>query len=311
MLWFLLVAVVVLIVLLPFALEALRRPMNDAHRANAPGAFAELSQGHTHYTWHGPRSDRVLVLIHGLSAPSWIFDGLIRGLLMMHYRVLTYDLYGRGYSDRVSAPQDLALFTTQLGELLDDLGVRQQATILGYSMGGAIATAFAAAEPERVERLILLAPAGMGYRPVGIVRFVREGGRFGDWLWGLIGSGFVRIAARRAVAEPTVLPDLPKRMRRELGNRGYLPALLSSERNALREELGPAHHEIAAMYIPTLAIWGEADPIIPITAMGQLAQWNRQARHEVIREAGHGLIHTHPKEVIGTIHGFLREVPNV
>lgn len=311
MIWLVLLALLALVAALPYLLEAMRVPMNDARRAEAPGSFARLSQGLTHYSWFGPRSDRVLVLVHGLSAPSWIFSGLISGLQMMRFRVLSFDLYGRGYSDRVTGKQDLALFTEQLGELLDELGLRQPVTLMGYSMGGAIATSFAAAEPDRVERLILLAPAGIRYTPAKLATFIRDRGRFGSWLWGLLGGTFVRVASHRAVAEPSAIPDLPERLRGEVRIRGYLPSLLSSERNALAEDLTATHRELAAMYIPTLAIWGEADTVIPVAAMGQLAQWNRQARQEVVPGAGHGLIHTHPKAVIAEIHTFLREMPNV
>ena len=113
-----LVVIVAGMAALPWLLEALRKPMDDNRRADAPGAFVELSDGLTHYEWHGPRTDRVLVLVHGLSSPSWVFAGLIRGFLMMGYHVLSYDLYGRGYSDRSNADQDLAFHVRQLDELI-------------------------------------------------------------------------------------------------------------------------------------------------------------------------------------------------
>lgn len=125
-----------LVVALPWIMEALRRPMNERARGDAPGAFAQLSAGNTHYQWHGPRSTRILVLVHGLSSPSWVFDGLIRGLLAMRYRVLSYDLYGRGFSDRPRDNQTLEFHARQLGELLDAVGVQVPVTLMGYSMGG-------------------------------------------------------------------------------------------------------------------------------------------------------------------------------
>ena len=312
MTWLLtLLATLLTVAAMPVLMEARRKPMDDHRRAGAPGGFASLGKGLTHYDWHGPRSDRVLVLIHGVSTPSWVFGGLIRGLLMLRFRVLSYDLYGRGYSDPVAGPQDLALFTGQLGELLEELGIFQPVTLMGYSLGGAVATAFAAAEPDRVERLILLASAGVHYRPAPLMRFALARGRLGAWVWGLLGGFELARRARRAAQGPTALPDLAARMAQELRTRGFLAAVLSAERHALSEDLRETHRELAAMYIPTLAIWGERDPIIPLAAMGQFAQWNRQARQEVVPGAGHGLVHSNPKEVIAAIHAFLREVPNV
>ncbi len=263
----------------------------------------------THYEWHGPRSDRIIVLVHGLSTPAWVFSGLIKGLLMMRYRVLTYDLYGRGFSDRPPDDQTLEFHTRQLGELLDWVGVRVPVTLMGYSMGGAIASNFAAEEPDRVDRLILLASAGFTYLPSKLLETARKSGTFGNWLWGLLGGRYLLQTARADAKGPTAIEDLPKRIGTELGRRGYLAAILSSERHTLSQSLQPVQREIGAMYIPTLAIWGAEDSVIPITSVGDFAAWNRNARQEVIEHAGHGLAYTHPKEVLAAIREFLREVP--
>ena len=85
-----------------------------------------------------------------------------------------------------------------------------------------------------------------------------------------------------AASGASVITDLPDRIRAELKRKGYLGAILSSERHALTESLADDHREIGAMFIPTLAIWGEADEVIPISGVGQLAIWNRQAHQEVI-----------------------------
>ena len=307
---YLLLAVVLAAAILPWILEARRTPMTDALRADAPGTFAELPDGLTHYQWHGPRSDRVVVLVHGLSSPAWVFDGLVRGLMRMDYRVLRYDLYGRGWSDRPGGAQTIEFHTRQLAALLDDLGLRMPVTLLGFSMGGAIAAAYAAAEPDRVERLILLAPAGITYTPPPLLRVAGKTGPFGTWLWRLFGGLALRRAAAADARQATVIEDLPKRIAVELGRRGYLRSILSSERHALGESSEAAHREIGAMYIPTLAIWGEADRVIPVSALGQLALWNRQAHQEVIPGAAHSLAYTAPDAVLDRIRDFLREVPN-
>lgn len=77
------------------------------------------------------------------------------------YRVLLYDLYGRGYSD---APKGVAydpqLYVMQLALLLQHLQ-RKSVHVFGFSMGGAIAASFVAAFPELVERdVVLVASAG-------------------------------------------------------------------------------------------------------------------------------------------------------
>lgn len=309
MTWLIPFSALVLLAALPWIMEVLRRPMSERTRGDAPGAFAQLSAGNTHYQWHGPRSTRILVLVHGLSSSSWVFSGLIRGLLAMRYRVLSYDLYGRGFSDRPRHRQTLEFHARQLGELLDALGVQVPVTLMGYSMGGAIAASFAADEPDRVDRLILLAPAGVNYTPGRLLAMARDGGLFGSWLWRLLGGRQLMLAARADAAKPTVIEDLPGQMRREIRRRGYLAAILSSERHALDRSLKAVHREIGAMYIPTLAIWGERDAVIPVASVGEFAAWNRHARQEVIEGADHSLPHTSSKAVLAAIREFLREVP--
>lgn len=309
MTWIILLVALLILAALPWLMETRRSTINDRLRDDAPGRFVALSQGQTHYIWNGPDHTHVVVLIHGLSSPSWVFTGLERGLVRAGYRVLTYDLYGRGYSDRVSGAQTLAFHTRQLGDLIEALGIDAPVTLLGYSMGGAIATRFAAEHSDIVERLILLAPAGIIYRPGRLLRFAHRAGPLGNWLWGLFGGNVLRRAAQADARKPTVIPDLAERIDAELGRKGYLAAILSSERHTLSEDLAADHREIAAMYIPTKAIWGEKDPVIPVKAMGELTRLNRQAHQEVIPGAGHGLAYTNPKEILETIREFLHDIP--
>ncbi|HHS94480.1 MAG TPA: alpha/beta hydrolase [Rhodobacterales bacterium] len=297
------------LIALPIALEARRSKITPTLREAAPGHFADLPRGSAHYIWHGPVRAPIIVLVHGLSSPQWVFDGLTRGLVMAGFRVLTYDLYGRGLSDRPRGAQTLAFHSEQLQALLEALEIDVPVNLLGYSMGGAIAARFAADHPGKVSRLILLAPAGLRYAPGRLLSAARKGGPLGAWLWGLFGGSSLRRSARRDAKAPTVLTDLPQRINAELSRRGYLGAILSSERHALHVPMEEVHREIAATGLPTLAIWGERDPVIPLAASGDLARLNRQAFQEVIAGAGHGLPYANPAEVLAAIREFLREVP--
>ena len=154
MIWFLIVLIVIAaIAAWPFAREAMRRPMNEAARQDAPGEFVQLSQGITHYRWVGPVRGPVAVCVHGLTTPSFVWLGLARMVVAMGYRVLVYDLYGRGYSAAPRGLQTPGVFATQLTELLDHEGVEGDITLIGYSMGGAIAAHWAAEQGHRLRRL--------------------------------------------------------------------------------------------------------------------------------------------------------------
>jgi pimeloyl-ACP methyl ester carboxylesterase len=301
MIWTLLIAALAALAIWPFAREAMRKPMNDAVRRNAPGQFAQLSQGITHYRWIGPVRGPVAVCVHGLTTPSMVWDAVANGLALMGFRVLVYDLYGRGYSDRAPGLQDQDFFIRQLTDLLDDQGITEDVTFLGYSMGGAIVSAFAARHPERVLRLILLAPAGMGHDLGKLAKFTRDTPILGDWLMLLRYPAAHRKGTEAERALPSEVDGIIDYQQAELAKRGFVPAVLSSLRGMLPHKLEEAHRQISRDGIPVLAIWGREDVVIPISAMGQLAQWNRVARHEVIEGAGHGLTYTHATAVLRTI----------
>ena len=305
--WFLLFIFIALAAPLAIA-YLLRRPMNDTTRKNAPGQFANLPSGKTHYQWKGPQNGPVAVCVHGLTTPSYVWGAIVQGLTLMDYRVLTYDLYGRGYSDRVRGPQNAEFFGKQLGELLQDQGVDGGIMLLGYSMGGSIVTCYAAKHPDMLERLILLAPAGLGIAPNRLQSFITNMPVIGDWLILVIGGWLLRRGAKRDAATPSEVPDIYALQRADTYVRGFLPAVLSSQRNLLENTLVHAHKVLADSTIPVAAIWGEADAAIPISGRDKLAEINPTARQTTIPNAPHSLAYTHPDKVITAIQKFLREV---
>jgi len=133
--------------------------LTDAVRQTVSGSFIRLADGVVHYELAGPPNGRAVVLVHGYSVPYYIWDPTFASLVAAGHRVLRYDLYGRGYSDRPDVVYDPELYDRQLFQLLSSLGIQEPADLMGLSMGGSIAVAFAARHPERVHTLTLIDPA--------------------------------------------------------------------------------------------------------------------------------------------------------
>ncbi|TDZ32749.1 putative lysophospholipase BODYGUARD 4 [Colletotrichum spinosum] len=118
------------------------------------------------YEWGREDGERVLVL-HGIGTPSVALGGVTGEFERRGWRVMTFDFFGRGYSDApTDVPYDIRLYTTQILLALASSPSRgwtgdDAFHLLGYSLGGAIAAAFASANPHLVKSLTLVAPGGL------------------------------------------------------------------------------------------------------------------------------------------------------
>ena len=130
------VLVEAVVIALPLALETEREDLDDEARSLATGSFVELTDGQVHYELAGSGDGPVVVLVHGFSVPSFIWDPTFEELLSQGFRVLRYDLFGRGFSDRPDVDYDGTLFVEQLHELLAELGIEEPVDLVGLSMGG-------------------------------------------------------------------------------------------------------------------------------------------------------------------------------
>ncbi len=111
----------------------------------------------------GPADGAPVVLVHGWCCSLYTFRHNVAALAESGHRVVAFDLKGHGLSDK---PREPAAYTrdamvAHLAEVLDALAVGP-ASLVGHSMGAAIALTLALREPARVRRLALLAPVGFG-----------------------------------------------------------------------------------------------------------------------------------------------------
>ena len=100
-----------------------------------------------------PGKGPAIVCIHGLTANHTCWAS-IADVLSPEYRLIAYDLRGRGESDKPGKGYNLEIHCQDLAELLDHFRLKK-AILMGHSLGAAIALRFAARAPQRVSRLIL------------------------------------------------------------------------------------------------------------------------------------------------------------
>ena len=238
--------------------------LTDEERAKAEGSFIDLPSGNTHYELNG--EGKTVVLVHGYSTPYYIYDKLFDRFLADGYKVLRYDLFGRGLSERVNAVYNPELFSRQLEELTDALIPGESFILVGTSMGGSITTKYCADHPKKVEKLILLAPAGMdSFKAPFYMKICKIPG-FGKWIFSLIGEkSLFNGCAREIIYSKDEIDDYQRRFAFSLQYKGFVDATFSSLINTIlnTDETVKNYFSVAKAEIPMLVIWGTADRTMP------------------------------------------------
>ncbi|KAM7222805.1 serine hydrolase-like protein [Rhypophila decipiens] len=117
------------------------------------------------FEW-GPEDGEKVLLMHGISTPCLSLANLGVELASMGYRVMTFDFFGRGYSDApIDLPYDLRLYSTQILLVLASSGLawtgNEAFHLVGYSLGGGVAVSFARYYPHMIRSLVLIAGGGL------------------------------------------------------------------------------------------------------------------------------------------------------
>ena len=116
------------------------------------GDWVELSRGNIYFEWFLPDDSKeikgTMILVHGFSTPSFVWGGLINNFTSSGYKVLVYDHFGRGYSERPRIKYDKDLYLETLRELIESQQIKDQVHLVGYSMGGPIVGFYAETYPQ-------------------------------------------------------------------------------------------------------------------------------------------------------------------
>ena len=243
--------------------------LDASARTGSPGQFIALSHGTTHYEMVGPDSGRLVVLVHGFSVPYYIWDSTVVALQDAGYRVLRYDLYGRGWSDRPDVDYDGALYDAQLGELLDSLHVAAPIDLVGLSFGGFVTAHFVAGHAGRVRTLTLVDP--MSQRSE--VPWALGLPIIGPWLWQVTAVPGMADNQLTDFLHPEHYPTWADQYRPQMRYRGFGRALLSSALMASRVDFDSLYAAVARTGVPVMLIWGKQDQTIAL-ALSEVVRHN-------------------------------------
>lgn len=280
--------------------------LDESTRASTDGSFIRLSDGCTHYELGGPENGQPAVLVHGFSVPYFIWDPTFEGLTSSGFRVLRFDLYGRGFSDRPRVRYNLDLFVRQLRELLDALNF-DQVNLSGLSMGGPITTMFTAQFPERVHRLILIDPCGA--RPIRLSPILKAAllPIIGELALGLFGDENLVRGNASDFFDPKYVAMFQDKYRVQMQYRGFKRAILSSMRNGMLDSFYEAYQRVGEQKVPVLIFWGRNDAAVPLDHSREILRAIPRAELHVVENCGHIPHYEKPDHVNPILIQFLKK----
>ncbi|HDQ73063.1 MAG TPA: alpha/beta hydrolase [Chloroflexi bacterium] len=258
-------------------------------QASAPGQFVALTDGLVHYELGGPPDRPTVVLIHGFFPHAYVWDATFNALVQAGLRVLRYDLYGRGYSDRPDTRYDTVLFDRQLVELLSALEIDQPVDLVGASMGGAITLIFTDRHPTRVRRLGLIDPSGLYPKHAQMAKLMR-----------------IPLVGELLIALYCQPHKFPEPLRPFVAHDGSRRAFLSTIRHGPFGDISDVYQRVGQQTRPTLLIWGREDETIPFEISQSVRRHLPTTHFHTIENAGHKPYYEQPETVNPLLIEFLK-----
>lgn len=227
----------------------------------------------------------MVVFVHGFSAPSYMWDNNRKTLANAGYRVLTFDLYGRGYSSRPNVKYDKQLFVDQINELTQKLAVNRPFHIMGLSMGGAITSAYVAQNPNKILSVGYVAPFN---QPVDIGPLTLP--IIGKWLGYLLFIPKLPSNQANDLVRPEHFPYWADKFSEQMMFKGFRRAIISTGRHLITKDPSDDFAEVGKLSIPKLLLWGKEDKVIPLSDAVRVKELlGSDTELEVFDDAGHAM----------------------
>ncbi len=279
------------------------KTLDEATRVNLPGDFIEISNGVVHYEIAGPENGTKVTFIHGMATSMFAWDHNYEALAQRGFRVLRYDLFGRGFSDRPKTIYDLELYIRQLRELLSIFNLAQKVNPIGWSMGAAILAAFTKQFPEQVDKIVLLAPAGFPTERAPFLKLFTLP-VLSDILMALVGEKLILKGLKGHFSNQELLPAYLEKFKRQMEYDGFMRAISSTAKH-FPWDLTDTYLQVGSQERPMLLIWGEQDEITPYCFHQKVQELMPNIEFFSVSEAKHAVHYEKPELVNPRILEFL------
>src|SRR5512144_824033 len=253
-----------------------------------------------------------LLLLHGLGCDHTTWQPVISAL-SRRYTVIAPDLLGHGRSDKPRADYSVGGYANGMRDLLTVLGI-DKVTVVGHSFGGGVAMQFAYQFPERTERLVLVAPGGIGREVTAAIRAISLPGfqtAMGvATLPGLLQANKLALRGLAASGVPLARDlDEVAEIVQHLSDRKARAAITHVVRAVVDwrgQVVTMADRAYLTHAMPMCVTWGKEDAVIPASHAELVSKIAPEATVEVIPNAGHFPHKDHPQRFVKLLNDFIR-----
>ena len=254
----------------------------------------------------------VLLLLHGLACDhtTWL---PVMHRLAKRFTVIAPDLLGHGQSAKPRADYSVGGYANGMRDLLTVLGI-DKVTVVGHSFGGGVAMQFAYQFPERTERMILVAPGGLGPEVSPFIRAITLPG-----FHQVIGAATMPGVRQAGKAALRGLHRTGASVARDLGEVAEIyesfkdPHTRAAIRHVVRacvDLRGQVVTMVDRAYLtqamPMLVVWGAEDRVIPVSHAENAARLAPGAVVEIMEDSGHFPHKDHPDRFVKVVTEFIR-----
>ena len=240
-------------------------------------------------------SDNPLVLIHGLGASAERWEYVIPHF-KKHFRVIVPDLIGFGYSDKPLVDYTTEFFSEFLKKFLEKLEIKNP-IIIGSSLGGQITAEYTLNNNNSVQKLILISPSGvMKHSTPALDAYVmaalypnHEAAQ----------NAFEMMSGSSKNIDPKIVEGFVKRMRLPNAKMAFMSTLLGLKNSQILTE------KLSSINVPTMVVWGELDPVIPIKYADTIVSTIKDCRFYRMDGCGHTPYVDDPETFVKVVMDFL------
>jgi len=198
-------------------------------------------------------SKNTLVLLHGLGASAERWEDVIP-LFAKKFRVIVPDLIGFGYSDKPTIDYATDYFSEFMSKFVEKVGIKEM-SIIGFSLGGQISAEFIINQNVDVKKLVLVSPSGIMKHSTTALNTYISAALYPNTDSAL--NAFQVMSASKNVNEK-IVSGFIERMELPNAKMAFMSTLLGLSNSKVITE------KLQLITIPTLIVWGENDPVIPI-----------------------------------------------